>query len=86
LTLVYLALPDDIRTIASGTPRAFVKKAERVLSDREKGIKPSGWALMTPVTDSALRAALDLLPEDEAEAKLRGLVGILRTKDQLRQN
>jgi hypothetical protein len=84
LTLIYAALPSTVRYIASESPYAFIDgRAKRVLLDRKKGIGPSSTVFVTPVTDSAVRAALELLPEDEAEAKRRGVDGILLTKDQL---
>jgi hypothetical protein len=84
LTLIYAALPSTVRYIASESPYAFITgKAKRVLLGRKRGIRPTRTVFVTPVTDSALRAALEFLPENEAEAQRRGVSGIVRTKDQL---
>jgi hypothetical protein len=60
LTLIYVALPDDIRAFAGKTrkgneasPSAFIKAAERVLADGKRLRGP----MLCPVTDAEYRAA-----------------------------
>jgi hypothetical protein len=49
LTLIYLALPDDLRREAASSPSAFVKRADRVLIDRRNDFGPSFSTRLEPI-------------------------------------